>query len=80
VPGYEAIAWQGVLAPAGTPQTVLARLNAELGKILGQPDARKLLLEQGFEPAATSAAQFAEFIRTEIAKWTKVTRAAGIKE
>jgi tripartite-type tricarboxylate transporter receptor subunit TctC len=80
VPGYEAIAWQGVLAPAGTPQPVVARLNSELRKILEAADARKLLLEQGFEPAGTSEKEFAEFIRSEIAKWTKVTQAAGIKE
>src|SRR5688572_13845920 len=63
VPGYEAIAWQGVLAPAGTPQAVLARLNAELGKVMAQPDVRKHLLEQGFEPATTSESEFAQFIR-----------------
>ncbi len=75
VPGYEAIAWQGVLAPAGTPQAVLARLSAELGKVMAQPEVRKHLLEQGFEPATTTESEFAQFIRNEIAKWTKVMAA-----
>jgi len=79
VPGYVAISWQGVLAPAGTPREVIQRLNAELVKIVNRPDTRKPLADQGYEPLANSPAEFASFIDVEIAKWTKVIRAAGIK-
>ncbi|HWI14491.1 MAG TPA: tripartite tricarboxylate transporter substrate binding protein [Burkholderiales bacterium] len=78
LPGYEAIAWQGVLAPAGTPREAVQRLHAELVTVIAQQDARKQLAEQGYEPAGTTPEQFAAFIRTEIAKWSKVVKAAHI--
>jgi tripartite-type tricarboxylate transporter receptor subunit TctC len=78
LPGYEAIAWQGVLAPAGTPRDVVQRLHAELVKVIAQQDARRMLAEQGYEPAGTSPEQFGAFIRTEIVKCSKVVKAAGI--
>jgi tripartite-type tricarboxylate transporter receptor subunit TctC len=78
LPGYEAIAWQGVLAPAGTPREVVQRLHAELVKVIAQQDARRMLAEQGYEPAGTSPEQFDGFIRTEIVKWSKVVKSAGI--
>ncbi|MGZ8268274.1 MAG: tripartite tricarboxylate transporter substrate binding protein [Burkholderiales bacterium] len=79
VPGYEAIAWQGLLAPAGTPQAVVARVNAEFVKVLKQPDIVSKLNEQGFETVASTPEWFAAYIKTEIQKWTKVIRAAGLK-
>jgi tripartite-type tricarboxylate transporter receptor subunit TctC len=78
LPGYEAIAWQGVLAPAGTPREVVQRLHAELAKVIAQQDARRMLAEQGYEPAGTSPEQLGAFIRIEIVKWSKVVMAAGI--
>jgi tripartite-type tricarboxylate transporter receptor subunit TctC len=79
LPGYEATAWQGVLAPAGTPREVIVKLNTEMVRIVSQPDVRKQLGDQGYEPAGNSPEQFAEYIKTEIAKWTKVIKAAGLK-
>jgi tripartite-type tricarboxylate transporter receptor subunit TctC len=76
--GYEAIAWQGVLAPAGTPREVVQRLHAELARIIAQQDARRMLAEQGYEPAGTSPEQFDAYIRTEIVKWSRVVKSAGI--
>jgi tripartite-type tricarboxylate transporter receptor subunit TctC len=78
VPGYEAIAWQGVLAPAGTPRDILQKVQVELVKVVNQREARKQLSDQGYEPAGNTPEQFGEFIRAEIAKWSKVT-AAGIR-
>lgn len=79
LPGYEATAWQGVLAPAGTPLEVIAKLNAELVRVINQPEVRKQLADQGYEPAGNTPEQFAEYIKTEIAKWAKVIKAAGLK-
>jgi tripartite-type tricarboxylate transporter receptor subunit TctC len=79
VPGYEAIAWQGLLAPSGTPKDIIAKLNAAFVKVLGQSDIVSKLSEQGFEVVASTPEWFSEYIRSEIAKWTRVIRAAGIK-
>ena len=79
LPGYEASAWQGVVAPAGTAREIIAKLNAEIVRIVQQPDVRKQLAEQGYEPAGTSPEQFADYIKTEITKWTRVIRAGGLK-
>ncbi|MCC7484641.1 MAG: tripartite tricarboxylate transporter substrate binding protein [Burkholderiales bacterium] len=80
VAGYEAIAWQGVVAPAGVPAEVIERLNRELVRIIGLAEVRKVLTEQGFEAVGSTAVEFERFTRTEIAKWTKVTTAAGLRK
>src|SRR3954465_4852898 len=77
--GYEATAWQGVLAPAGTPRDIIVKLNTEIVRVVQQPDVRRQLAEQGYEPAGNSPEQFAEYIKTEIAKWSRVIKAAGLK-
>ena len=79
VPGYEAIAWQGLVAPAGTPRPVIARVNAEFVKALKLPDVVAKLNDQGLETVASTPEWFAQYIKTEIAKWSKVIKAAGIK-
>ena len=79
VPGYEAIAWQGLVAPAGTPRPVIARINAEFVKVLKQPDITAKRSEQGFETVASTPEWFTQYIKSEIAKWSKVIKAAGIK-
>jgi tripartite-type tricarboxylate transporter receptor subunit TctC len=78
LPGYEAIAWQGLIAPAGTPKAVIARLNAEFVNALKQPEVVAKLNEQGFETVASTPEWFAQYTRTEIAKWSKVIKGAGI--
>jgi tripartite-type tricarboxylate transporter receptor subunit TctC len=79
LPGYEAIAWQGVLAPAGTPDEIITRLNAALVNALKLDGPRRQLAEQGYEPVGTSARGFAEYIPLEIAKWSRVIKSAGIR-
>ena len=79
LPGYEATAWQGVLAPAGTPREIIVKLNSELVRIVNLPDVRRQLGEQGYEPAGNSPEEFAAYINSEIAKWTRVIKAAGLK-
>ena len=78
-PGFEAGSWYGLFAPAGTPPEILARLNADMSKSLRSPETRKLLSQQGAEPVGNSEAEFAAFIRAEIAKWGRVIKAANVK-
>ncbi len=77
VPGYEATSWFGMFAPAKTPAPIVAQLNAALVKVLGNPDVKKKLAEQGAEPYAEKPEQFAEFIKQETAKWGRVVKASG---
>jgi tripartite-type tricarboxylate transporter receptor subunit TctC len=77
LPGFEAVSWFGVLAPANTPARIVDKLNAEINKILDTTDVRRRLIEQGTEPATMSPAQFGEHIKSEIAKWAKVVKASG---
>jgi tripartite-type tricarboxylate transporter receptor subunit TctC len=79
LPGFEASSWFGVLAPAGTPAAIVARINAEVNKWLQSADAREKLLAQGAEAAGGSPEQFAAFIRSETEKWAKVVKASGAK-
>jgi len=77
LPGYEVNSWSGLLAPAATPKPIVARLNAEVIKILAEPDVRQQLLNQGFEVLGGTPEQFGVFIKSEIVKWTRVIRDAG---
>ena len=79
LPGYETSTWGGLLAPACTPKAVVAKLNAEVNRILAMPDVRQKLLDAGIEPAQGSPEQFAQFIEKEMAKWAKVAKDAGIQ-
>lgn len=77
--GYETSTWGGLLAPAGTPKATVAKLNAEVNKILAMPDVRKSMQDNGIEPAGGSPQQFGDFIGTEMVKWAKVAKDAGIQ-
>ena len=79
VPGYEGSAWYGVLAPAGTPQGIIGRLQNELHNTLRLPELRDKLIAQGLEPVANTPAEFAAIIAMEITKWSKVVAASGAK-
>jgi tripartite-type tricarboxylate transporter receptor subunit TctC len=79
VPGYDANAWFGIFAPAGTPQPVVDRLNGEIVKIVKLPETRERFLSLGAEPAGTSAAEFGAFFRNEVAKWGKVVKESGAR-
>ena len=78
VPGYEHSSWVGLLAPAKTPRPIVARLSAEAIKAAEAPDTKPYLLKSGMEPVGSTSAEFASLIKTEIAKWEKVVKAAGI--
>ena len=79
LPGFTAVAWFGVVAPAGTPAAVIARLSAEFDRIVHEPDTAKQFAAIGGEPIGGSPATFAAFIRTEIPKWIRVAKEAGIR-
>jgi tripartite-type tricarboxylate transporter receptor subunit TctC len=79
LPGYEVNSWYGLLAPAGTPREIVQRLNAEVAKGLQAPDARARLFSIGAEPLAQRPEAFAAFIRSEVEKWAKVVKTAGIR-
>ena len=79
LPGYEASSWYGVLAPAGTPREIVARLNAELVKALAQPEVRTSLLAEGAEPIGGTPEQFAAHIGSEKERLGKLIREAKIR-
>jgi tripartite-type tricarboxylate transporter receptor subunit TctC len=79
LPGYSASGWYGLVAPAATPRDALARLNAAAVKALRAPDVGERLSSQGAEPVGNSPEEWAAFIRSEIEKWAKVVKAAGMK-
>jgi len=79
LPGYEASTWGGILAPAGTPKDVVAKLNGSINAALKMEDVRKRLMGAGIEIQGGTPEQFAYVIRNEIDKWGRVTKAAGIQ-
>jgi tripartite-type tricarboxylate transporter receptor subunit TctC len=78
VPGYEFNTWYGLLAPAGTPKPVIKRLNEAARKALTNPDLAKKLQTAGLDPEPTTPEEFGKLIRSEIEKWRKVIKEAGI--
>lgn len=77
--GFEAATWIGVLAPAGTPAAIVARMHDEIVKVLQIPEVQQRLSSQGAEPVGSSPAQFDAFMKSEIAKWGDVIRKANVK-
>ena len=77
-PGFEALSWQGLFAPAGTPSAVLEKLNAELVKAVGAPDMKEYFATQGFFVGGNSPAEFRAFIDREIPKWARIIKAANV--
>jgi tripartite-type tricarboxylate transporter receptor subunit TctC len=77
VPGYSATSWFGLLAPTGTPAPVMAKLHGSILKALADPEVKKKLAEQGAEPHGEKPEQFAEFIRSETAKWGQTVKVSG---
>lgn len=78
-PGFEAVSWGGVLVPAGTPKPVVAKLNAEINRILKMPDVVEQLAKTGSEVAGGTPEEFEKYIAFETAKWAKVAQVANIK-
>jgi tripartite-type tricarboxylate transporter receptor subunit TctC len=79
-PGFEANGWLGILVPNGTPPDIIAKLNAEIAKVMASAEMKKQLLAQGVEARSSTPEQFGTLIRSETAKWRKIIADAGIKE
>ena len=79
VTGADVLIWYGVVVPAATPRDVIARLNREIVKLMNLPDVREKFAQQSVDPATDTPEQFAQMIRDEVARWSKVIRTAGIK-
>src|SRR5258706_7377910 len=79
LPGYEAVSWFGLFAPAGTPREVVSKVNADVQRVLADPDFReKFLAPNYFEPVTGSPEQFADYVKREADKWSKVIRTSKI--
>ncbi len=78
-PGFEAVGWIGIAAPAKTPAAILDKLNAEMVKIINEPDVKERLATLAFTPVGDTRAQFAAYIKSEIAKWGKAVKDSGAK-
>jgi tripartite-type tricarboxylate transporter receptor subunit TctC len=79
VPGYEASAWHGVLAPRGTPEPIIQTLWAAIGKVLADPALKQRLAQDGIETVGSTPQDFDRSLQAEIEKWHKVVDDAGIK-
>ena len=79
IPGMDAKLWFGLFAPAKTPKTVVAKLNREIGDILRAPETQETFLKQGVAAAPGTPEELGEWVKTELARWTPVIQAAGIK-
>jgi tripartite-type tricarboxylate transporter receptor subunit TctC len=79
LPGFEVTNWIGVFAPAGTPADIVAKLNAEIMRIMRLPDVEPRLASEGAQFIPNTPIEFAAFVKSEIAKWSKVIRNAGVR-
>ena len=79
LPGFEVVGWYGLLAPSGTSREIVSRLHAESVKLLKLPDVKDRLDATGFEPIGTTPDEFHAYLRSEVEKWAKVVKVAGIR-
>jgi tripartite-type tricarboxylate transporter receptor subunit TctC len=77
VPGYEAVIWLGLMAPVGTPAAIVEKLNAEIKRIVNQPDVKAAWSKQGAVAMSMSPAEFGQFLREDIAKWANIVKISG---
>jgi tripartite-type tricarboxylate transporter receptor subunit TctC len=78
IPGFEVSGWSGMFAPAGTPKDIVAKINAETGRMLATAEVRERIAKEGADPVGSSPAQFGVRIRGEIDKWAKVLKSSGL--
>lgn len=78
-PGFDMVSWQALVAPANTPKPVIDKLNAEVARVLRTPEMKEKMFGLGTEVVANSPEQFAQYLREETAKWSKIVKDAGIK-
>jgi tripartite-type tricarboxylate transporter receptor subunit TctC len=79
VPGYEATIWLGVMAPKGTPKAIVDKLNAEIGKITGNPEVRKAWTAQGTTAMTMGVDEFTRYMADDITKWERIVKISGAK-
>ena len=79
VPGYQAVIWTGMLAPAKTPRSIINMLNKEVVRIVRAPDLKNRLVQLGSDTVGSTPEQFGEFLKAEIAKWSKIAKQVGVK-
>jgi tripartite-type tricarboxylate transporter receptor subunit TctC len=79
VPGYDSAVWYGVLAPAGTPREIVARLNSEILRVLGSPDFHQRFTMAAVAPIGSTPEQLGEYIKSEIARWAKLVKESGAR-
>jgi tripartite-type tricarboxylate transporter receptor subunit TctC len=79
LPGYEANNWYGLLAPAKTPAAIIERLNREVVKVLNMPKVKEQLFRSGLDASPSTPKEFSAYIKSEMAKWSKVVKASGAK-
>ena len=79
LPGFEVVGWYGVLAPAGTPSVIVNRLHAEIIRILAQPEIRDRIAGEGAEVVGDTPAQFAAFLKSDIARWAPLIKQSGAR-
>ena len=79
MPGFEAVSWQGVVVPAGTPRAIVNRLQLEIATALQSAEVSQRLVNEGTTPGGIMPDAFAAYIRSEIAKWAKVVKIAGAR-
>jgi tripartite-type tricarboxylate transporter receptor subunit TctC len=79
VPGYDAVGFFGLVAPAGTPAAIIERLHASVIAVMKDPAIRRSLSDQGAEPMTSTPAEYAALIRDEVAKWGRVVRESGAR-
>ena len=79
VPGYEATIWLGLLAPKGTPPAIVQRLNAEVSRIVGQPEVRRAWEAQGAAPLVMGVDEFTRYLQEDITKWARIVKISGAK-
>jgi tripartite-type tricarboxylate transporter receptor subunit TctC len=78
-PGFEAVGWAGLLAPAGTPREIVTRVNAEMVRSLAMPELKERFVAMGAELVSSTPEEFDAYIRSETAKWGKVIKDVGIQ-
>ena len=79
MPGYEANNWNGIVAPAGTPRAIIERLHREITAVLKEPVVAERMAGAGLEPIGDTPAQFSAYLMSEMDKWGRLVKSAGIK-
>jgi tripartite-type tricarboxylate transporter receptor subunit TctC len=77
-PGFDASSWFGLVAPAGLPPEVAARIAGEVARVLKTPEMRDRFIQQGADPVGSTPEEFGQYMRAETAKWAKVVKALGV--